>query len=350
MSSVDRVRKQLSRLLDTDRGHSPRTEAERESALLRSVLAGWPDRVARRRRPRSPELVLSAGGSATLDQTSVVHDADLMVAVDAEERRGGVFVRIASRIDAEWLLELSDDQLGEVNALQWNESSKRVERVSKTTWGAVTLEETRQPAPPSDEASALLAEHALDADLSTFIETERLSAWQCRVETLRTGYPEKAFPVADEAFARQALTEACAGLRSFGELKEVDLVNVLNAKLTPAQSSLLIKETPERLTLPGGRGVKINYEPGKPPWIESRLQDFFGLLKGPAVGRTPLVLHLLAPNGNSVQVTTDLSGFWDRHYPAVRKELMRHYPRHSWPEDPRTAAPPPPRPPRPPRR
>jgi ATP-dependent helicase HrpB len=186
--------------------------------------------------------------------------------------------------------------------------------------------------------------------LSTFIETERLSAWQCRVETLRTGYPEKAFPVADEAFARQALTEACAGLRSFGELKEVDLVNVLNAKLTPAQSSLLIKETPERLTLPGGRGVKINYEPGKPPWIESRLQDFFGLLKGPAVGRTPLVLHLLAPNGNSVQVTTDLSGFWDRHYPAVRKELMRHYPRHSWPEDPRTAAPPPPRPPRPPRR
>ena len=92
--------------------------------------------------------------------------------------------------------------------------------------------------------------------------------------------------------------------------------------------------------------MQVHYEPGRPPWIESRLQDFFGLTAGPKIGRTPLVLHLLAPNHNAVQVTTDLAGFWDRHYPAVRKELMRHYPRHSWPEDPRTAAPPAPRPPR----
>ena len=53
-----------------------------------------------------------------------------------------------------------------------------------------------------------------------------------------------------------------------------------------------------------------------------------------------VVLHLNAPNGRAQQVTTDLSGFWDRHYPAIRKELMRRYPRHSWPEEPRTAEPP----------
>ena len=43
----------------------------------------------------------------------------------------------------------------------------------------------------------------------------------------------------------------------------------------------------------------MNYEAGdKPPWVESRLQDFFGAVRGPAVGagRVPLVLHLLAPN------------------------------------------------------
>ncbi len=62
-----------------------------------------------------------------------------------------------------------------------------------------------------------------------------------------------------------------------------------------------------------------------------------------AGGRVPLVLHLLAPNQRAVQVTTDLAGFWDRHYPAIRRELMRRYPRHAWPEDPRTAAPPVPR-------
>ena len=53
----------------------------------------------------------------------------------------------------------------------------------------------------------------------------------------------------------------------------------------------------------------------------------------PRAGRVPLVLHLLAPNRRAVQVTTDLEGFWARHYPAIRKELMRKYPRHAWPED-----------------
>ncbi len=53
-----------------------------------------------------------------------------------------------------------------------------------------------------------------------------------------------------------------------------------------------------------------------------------------AAGKVPLVLELLAPNGRAVQVTKDLAGFWERHYPAIRKELMRKYPRHSWPEDP----------------
>ena len=83
------------------------------------------------------------------------------------------------------------------------------------------------------------------------------------------------------------------------------------------------------------------YEPGKAPRIESRLQDFFGMVEGPRIGggRGPLVLELLAPNGRAEQVTTDLAGFWQRHYPAIRKELMRKYPRHSWPEDPTKPAP-----------
>jgi len=77
-------------------------------------------------------------------------------------------------------------------------------------------------------------------------------------------------------------------------------------------------------------------EAGKPPWIESRLQDFFGMETGPVIagGRAQLVMHLLAPNHRPVQVTTDLAGFWRRVYPQVRKELSRRYPRHAWPEDP----------------
>jgi ATP-dependent helicase HrpB len=68
------------------------------------------------------------------------------------------------------------------------------------------------------------------------------------------------------------------------------------------------------------------------------MQDFFGFARAPSVGdgRVPLVLHLLAPNQRPVQVTTDLPGFWVKHYPTLRKQLMRRYPKHQWPEDPLT--------------
>jgi ATP-dependent helicase HrpB len=80
--------------------------------------------------------------------------------------------------------------------------------------------------------------------------------------------------------------------------------------------------------------VKVHYQSGKPPYIASRLQDFFGMNQTPRIGpaQTPVVLQLLAPNRQPVQTTTDLAGFWERLYPQVRRDLMRRYPRHPWPE------------------
>jgi ATP-dependent helicase HrpB len=88
--------------------------------------------------------------------------------------------------------------------------------------------------------------------------------------------------------------------------------------------------------LQNGRQTKIHYERGRPPWVASRLQDFFGMRDTPRVGadRIPLVVHLLAPNQRAVQTTIDLAGFWERLYPQVRRELMRRYPRHPWSESP----------------
>lgn len=76
----------------------------------------------------------------------------------------------------------------------------------------------------------------------------------------------------------------------------------------------------------------MNYETSKGPWVESRLQDFFGMRETPKVAGVPVVVHLLAPNHRPVQTTTDLAGFWKRLYPQVRRELSRRYPKHSWPE------------------
>jgi ATP-dependent helicase HrpB len=344
MHGVNRVVNQLSRVLD--KKAPPPKDAD--EALLLSVLAGWPDRVAKRRKPKSPELVLAAGGSATLAEESVVHDAELMVTVDAEERKGGVLVRLASKIEPEWLLEVMPQALSELDELQWNAEGNRVERVTRLALGNVVLEETRKSAEPDERAARVLAAAALAAGPERFADPEALASLKSRVAQLRSAYPEAGFPELDDAFIQATLEELCVGLRTFEEIREAGLLDALQRRLTPDQARLLAREVPDRITLAGGRSVRVNYELGKPPWIESRLQDFFGSTKGPSVcgGRVPVVLHLLAPNHRAVQVSTDLAGFWERHYPAIRKELMRQYPRHAWPENPLTASPPAPKPPR----
>jgi ATP-dependent helicase HrpB len=340
--AVARVRKQLLRLVDKS-GPRPKTPEAIEQALGLCVLAGYPDRVARRRRTRSPELLLFGGGSATLSETSVVQDAELMVTVDAEERgtgrSAGVVVRLASRIEPEWLLELAPDVLLEEETLEMSADGRRVERIRRVAYGNLVLEESRAPAPPSPEAARMLAEAVVSAGLEAIVDAEALERTRARIELLAQHYPEAGFAAPDDAWLRGTLEELCQSARTLDDLRSDELLASIEAHFTPDQARLWRTQTPEKVTLPGNRQVKVHYARGKPPWVESRLQDFFGMAQGPAIlgGRVPLVLQLLAPNQRAVQVTTDLAGFWERHYPALRKELARKYPRHSWPEDPRNA-------------
>ncbi|MDY0149395.1 MAG: ATP-dependent helicase C-terminal domain-containing protein [Kiritimatiellia bacterium] len=42
------------------------------------------------------------------------------------------------------------------------------------------------------------------------------------------------------------------------------------------------------------------------------------------------MLHILAPSHRPVQITKDLPGFWRDHYPRVKQEMHRKYPKHEW--------------------
>ncbi|HYV45940.1 MAG TPA: ATP-dependent helicase HrpB [Myxococcaceae bacterium] len=349
VSAAQRVQKQLARL--ARRGDAPRPSRPQdvEQALLLSVLAGYPDRVAKRRKPNAPEVVLSGGGSATLSELSVVREPELLVAVDVEERPGPrgaqVLVRLASAVEPEWLLELLPERIKEAVEVQWNASLGRADRVTRLTYDALVLEETRGAAPPSPEAARLVAEALLSKAKSSPEEQEALTGFLRRLELVSAAFPNAGLPSFDEAAIRDGVAQLCEGVTSLEELGGGSLAGVLQDRLPGDRQRLLATKAPDRVTLAGGRQVRVHYEVGKPPWIESRLQDFFGSATGPAIcdGRVPLVIHLLAPNQRAVQVTQDLSGFWDRHYPAIRRELMRKYPKHAWPEDPRTAKPPEPR-------
>jgi ATP-dependent helicase HrpB len=301
-------------------------------------------------------VLLVGGGSARLDAASVVREAPLLVALDAEERKGDrrapgkgrseVRVRVASAVTQEMLLDLFPDALRYAEEVTWNDGAERVDAVERLLYEDLVLEESRAKQADPAKVAALLHEHARGRGARAFTgDAGALDALAARIAFVAEHAPEAGLAPPTEEDFTAALRDLCVGRRSFSELREADLPGALLGRLDPKARGLLERLAPERVTLPGGRGVRVNYERGKPPWIESRLQDFFGLAQGPALagGRVPLVLHLLAPNQRAVQVTTDLAGFWERHYPALRRELGRRYPRHAWPEDPRHAAPPAPR-------
>ena len=279
-----------------------------DAAILQSILAAFPDRVGRHR--RDGELLLSAGGSARFPNCRW----EFLVAVDIEERRehGVPLVRLAAPIEPEWLLERAVERV----SLEWNRTAERVEQVTALVYDQLVIEETRAPAAPGEEASRVLAQKALEAGIGRFADREA-------VEQVRSRAAFGGITIDVDG----VLVAQCEGRTSFAELEAANII----AAIRPSH---LGHAAPEQIRLPGGREVKVHYEPGKPPWIESRLQDFFGMRESPRIGGAPVVVHLLAPNHRPVQVTSDLAGFWERLYPQVRKELSRRYPKHKWPEKP----------------
>jgi ATP-dependent helicase HrpB len=346
--AAEMARRQLAAALRRDGSVRPPTEPNViDETLAMATLAAFPDRVMRRRSPGSNEALLASGGVADI---GALPPDDLLCAVDVEERSGGaarggnraVRVRLAVGIRPEWLLDLAPNELTERDELAWNADRQRVERVSRLLCGAITLEESRLPAPPSAEASRLLFEAALASGQGGLRRGEAPAALQAKLEILRQAFPEAGVPELGASEWQTMVGAACEGITSLAELQASPIENRWSANLPPAVARLLREEVPERIRLAGGRVVPVNYEVGKSPWIESRLQDFFGTPTGPSIckGRVLLTLHLLAPNRRAVQVTSDLASFWRQHYPTIRRELCRRYPRHPWPEDGATATPP----------
>jgi ATP-dependent helicase HrpB len=330
--AVAETAREIARILQPADG-----AADREEALLQALLAGHPDRVARR---RGDELTLADGARAKIAGESVARAAEWLVAVDAEERPGpaGALVRLASEIEPGWLVDLFPEDVREAVEATWNAGAERVDVVSRLCYGALVLEESRGLAAPAGAVEEVLAKAALAAGPAAFADREALALFLGRAAFARTLAPE-VVPELTDTSVSEALRALCAGRRSFAELRAAGLLDALARGLPPPARAALGRLAPETATLPSGRRARIRYEPGRAPFVESRLQDFFGAKEGPRVGagRVPLVLHLLAPNGRAVQVTTDLAGFWERHYPSIRRELARRYPKHAWPEDPRGA-------------
>ncbi len=345
-----RLEEQLAGLLklETPKGAANSGSVD-TSVLAKSLLSAFPDRVALVRVGQSSatrhstaskrELLLCGGGTAIAGDNSLTRHHELFVVIEAQETTHGTQTQVQARslcpVEMDWLLDLLPQNLSEEQNLEWNEKSKRVEGFKRLKYFQLVLDE--KPLAPGDfgsEAASILLKEALSAGPQAYCDPEELEWLLSRVRFVagRT----KDFPFINEETIQNTLKGLCQGCRSLEDLKSAGLVAALKAGLSPKDQALLEKLAPTKLTLPSGRKLILHYEEGKPPWGESRIQDFFGMKKGPAVagGEVPVVLHLLSPAKRPVQLTSDLAGFWEKHYPQIRKELSRRYPRHKWPENP----------------
>jgi len=330
-----------------------------EEALSQALLLAYPDRVAfargvghqaSRGGATASELLLCGGGTAILDQADLPAGGPYYLLLDAAEKpreaRGGL--RGSAQVQARLLAPVAVEQLLEVGAWIREEDQiafdARLERLQGRRllrYGALVLEESRL-APDAmreqPQGLALLRQAARAAGPQAFCASEALDALRERWRFAERWLGE-AWPAWDEAGVLEGLDALAEGRLSFEEMRSAGLMQGLRARLGSAAFARLESLAPERLRLASGRQLAIHYEAGREPWAASRLQDFFGMQQAPSLagGRASLTLQLLAPSGRPVQVTSDLAGFWQRHYPGLRQELKRRYPRHAWPEDPMSA-------------
>lgn len=315
---TDQTARQLRRI-----AKPPKQSGHDDDALLMSVLAGFPDRVAKR---KAGKLMMLANGVAA-EVSGEVPQYEFMVALDAEDRKDKPMplVRITSRVEPEWLIDLFPDRVREQSVLTWNRSAERVDATSRMTYDELVLNESRDATPDESAVAQMLAHKAMEVGVERFIDRDDLENFSARV--LFAGF--------GELDVEAELRALCLGLKSFAELKVAakGLLSLIEQRM---DTQRLRELAPSTIKLKKGPVTKVRYERGKPPWMEARLQEFFGMKETPRIGpeSTPVVVHLLAPNRRAVQMTSDLAGFWERLYPTVRKELMRRYPKHQWPEKP----------------
>jgi ATP-dependent helicase HrpB len=137
------------------------------------------------------------------------------------------------------------------------------------------------------------------------------------------------------------LTPALGDARSLADVNRLDLGGLLMQQMGWARRAEMERLAPQRMEVPTGSSIAIDYADPAAPVLAVKLQELFGLQVTPTVGggRVPLMLHMLSPARRPVAVTNDLARFWSVGYPDVRKDLRGRYPKHPWPEDPTTAIP-----------
>jgi ATP-dependent helicase HrpB len=319
---------------------APGTRLTDDTAAGLVVGLAHPEWLARRRRDAERTYLLTAGTGAELAPGTALSGAPWLAvaAADRQPGRRDARVRSAVALDEATALAAGAAEHTDGPEVRWRDgdvSATRVERL-----GAIVLAERPLPDPDPALLAAAVAEGLRAEGLELLTWTPAARALRQRLAAAHAGLGEP-WPTVDDDTLLESLaaTPAVSGARNRRELARVDVVAALRALLPWQLAGRLDELVPERIEVPTGSALRVDYGDPDVPTLSVRVQEVFGWAVTPVVAGRPLRLQLLSPAARVVATTADLAGFWTTGYPAVRSELRGRYPRHPWPADPATAVP-----------
>ncbi|MFJ3227513.1 ATP-dependent RNA helicase [Streptomyces sp. NPDC086783] len=307
-------------------------------AGLVAALA-FPERVAR---AQGGSYLMVSGTRAEVGDGSGLRGAPwLAVAVaDRPVGAGHARVRLAAGVDEGTARRAAGTLHAEGDEVRWADGdvvARRVERL-----GAVEL--TVRPIRDADPALVrqALVRALREEGLGLLRWTRDAEALRQRLAFLRLHLGDPWPDVADDALHARVdewLEPELGRARRRADLARIDAGQALTRLLPWAsgQAARLDELAPERIGVPSGSRIRLDYGDPERPVLAVKLQEMFGLQESPAVAGVPVLVHLLSPAGRPAAVTADLASFWRDGYRSVRAELRGRYPKHPWPEDPAAA-------------
>jgi ATP-dependent helicase HrpB len=337
----DRARREVRRLVRTLDLATPSAPPDPDRVGL-LVALGWPERVASRRGHRRGAFVLAAGRGATLPEGDLLADEPLLAVAHLDRGAREARIHLAAPVSADELRRVLPGRIGRDQHLGWLDGDVVAEE--REVLGAVVLGRTALAAPPPSALLAALLDGLRTEGLGLLAWTDDDEQLRARVALLRRELGGSWPDLSDEALLvdlERVVAPFLLRARRRADLRRLRAGDVLRAQLDHRHRPALDRLAPTHLTVPSGARRRLDYLARDRPVLAVRVQELFGSRRTPTIvdGRVPVLLELLSPAQRPVQVTDDLAGFWERAYPQVRAELRGRYPKHAWPEDPRTATP-----------
>lgn len=320
---------------------------EPDSALIAPLLArAFSDRIARRR-GQEGRYQLANGMGAMLDADDALGRHEWLIAPLLLQGSASPDARIllAQPLDIVSLIQACPDLLRQSDTVEWDEAQGTLKAWRRMCIGQLMVNVQPLAKPSEEELHQAMLNGIRDKGLAVLNWTPEAEQFRLRLHCAVKWLPEYDWPAVDEASLLATLENwllpHMAGVQSLRSLKSLNVTQALRGLLDYPMLQRLDSELPGHYTVPTGSRITIRYHEDNPPALAVRMQEMFGEASTPtlAQGRVPLVLELLSPAQRPLQITRDLSAFWQGAYREVQKEMKGRYPKHVWPDDPANTAP-----------